>query len=395
MRENNLAHPNNTNWYVMFSSYVLDRMYFYSTYNTFTRVISLIIITFAFCYLAVRLFYIWINFFNNLFHRKNRQSERKGENLKKLQSQISNSIEYLPSAREKRNIFFAKDTDYLKDLQLTNLRKQTFKKQQEKKETESKKNYKGNLFILSYLGDAEASGSDELIELSEIIINIAQPSDFVLLNLNSGGGYVCSYGHLAHALMRFREKGIKFHIFISEIAASGGYMLASTADHIVCSPWAIIGSIGVIVEQLNYNKLLKNWGVEVEQHTAGEEKRDITSFGENTEEKRKRLKESLSQTHEQFKNFVKARRPGVDIIKVGTGRTWSGEEAIILGLVDELHSSIDAYIEKMVNAYSLKTITLGTVQKAKESSSHAEQSLAHLFQTIKKQVAEFLRASQN
>ena len=88
---------------------------------------------------------------------------------------------------------------------------------------------------------------------------------------------------------------------MDKVVASGGYMMACVGNKIIASPFAIIGSIGVLAQVPNFNKLLKNKGIDFEQQTAGDFKRTVTMFGKNTEKDRKKLKEQLEDIHVLFK----------------------------------------------------------------------------------------------
>jgi serine protease SohB len=99
------------------------------------------------------------------------------------------------------------------------------------------------------------------------------------------------------------------------------------ADKILAAPFAIVGSIGVIAQMPNFNKLLKKHDIEFEMHTAGQYKRTITMFGENDDLGREKFREELGAIHEQFKAFVAEHRPGLDIDKVTTGEHWLASQA--------------------------------------------------------------------
>ena len=111
---------------------------------------------------------------------------------------------------------------------------------------------------------------------------------------------------------------------MDKVAASGGYMMACVADRIIAAPFAIIGSIGVVAQVPNFNRLLKRNDIDVELHTAGEYKRTLTLFGENTEQGRNKFREDLNETHQLFKSFVQQMRPVLDIDRVATGEYWYG-----------------------------------------------------------------------
>ena len=115
--------------------------------------------------------------------------------------------------------------------------------------------------------------------------------------------------------------------------------MACVADKIVAAPFAILGSIGVLAQIPNFNRMLDSHGVEFEQVTAGKYKRTVTMFGENTDEDRAKLKEELEDVHALFKEAVARYRPDLDLEKVATGEHWYGTRALELGLADELQTS--------------------------------------------------------
>jgi serine protease SohB len=86
--------------------------------------------------------------------------------------------------------------------------------------------------------------------------------------------------------------------------------------------------------------------VDFELHTAGEYKRTLTLFGENTEAAREKLKEQLEETHTLFKSFVGEYRPTLDLERVATGEYWHGRRAVELGLVDAIQTSDDLLLSE-------------------------------------------------
>jgi serine protease SohB len=161
---------------------------------------------------------------------------------------------------------------------------------------------------------------------------------------------VNGYGLAAAQLMRLRARHIPLTIAIDKIAASGGYMMACIANKIIAAPFSIIGSIGVIVQLPNFNRFLKDRDIDVEMHTAGQFKRTITMFGENTNEGREKLQHDLEDIHEQFKNLISTHRQHIDINKVATGEHWLGQQALDLNLVDEIKTSDDYLLEHSMNS---------------------------------------------
>lgn len=219
-------------------------------------------------------------------------------------------------------------------------------KDKEKESSEEKK----KLFVLDFKGDIKASSVSSLREEITAILTIAKDNDEVLVLIESGGGTVHGYGLGASQLRRLRDKGIKLTASVDKVAASGGYMMACVADKIIAAPFAIVGSIGVLAQIPNFHRLLKKMDIDFEQITAGDYKRTLTLFGENTDKDREKFKEELEDTHKLFKEFVKDNREQVDIETIATGEHWFGKRAIDLKLVDELITSDDYLVSAAKDA---------------------------------------------
>ncbi len=223
------------------------------------------------------------------------------------------------------------------------------KKKQEKKEAKQNKNKAPDekdkkVFVLSFDGDIKASAVDSFREAVTATLQVARPGkDEVVVKLESPGGMVHSYGLAAAQLDRIKQHGVTLTACVDKVAASGGYMMACVADKIVASPFAIMGSIGVVAQIPNFNKILKKNDIDFEILTAGKYKRTLTMFGENTDEGREKFKSDLEDTHQLFKAYVSERRPSVDIEAVANGDIWFGTRALDVSLVDELKTS-DQYI---------------------------------------------------
>ncbi len=197
------------------------------------------------------------------------------------------------------------------------------------------------LFIINFKGDIRASQVTSLREEITAILGVARQGDEVLIKLESGGGTVHGYGLAASQLKRLRDKDIQLTVAVDKVAASGGYMMACVANTIVSAPFAIIGSIGVLAQLPNFNRLLKKHNIDFEQISAGKHKRSLTLFGENTEEDREKLRQELEDTHELFKQFIQDNRASVDIELISTGEHWYGQRALDLNLVDKIQTSDD------------------------------------------------------
>lgn len=235
-----------------------------------------------------------------------------------------------------------------KQLEFAVLDKNNFKKIHKDKAIALKRDKQNGVsrprvFILDFEGDIKASATNSLRTEITALLSLAAPHDEVILRLESGGGMVNSYGLAASQLARIRQAGIPLTVCIDKVAASGGYMMACIANKIISSPFAVLGSIGVVAQLPNLHRLLKKYDIDFEVLTSGEYKRTLTVFGENTDKGRDKLQQDLETTHELFKNFVSSYRPKLNIDKVATGEVWLGINALENHLVDELKTS-DEYL---------------------------------------------------
>ena len=225
------------------------------------------------------------------------------------------------------------------------IEKKRLKKEEKDK---SKKNEKRpRVYVLDFLkGDVQASQVDQFKEEINALLTVAQKDEEVIVQVESPGGIVHGYGLAAAQLLRLREAGLKVTITVDKVAASGGYMMACVAHQIICSPFAIVGSIGVVAQVPNFNKLLKKHDIDYKEYTAGDFKRTVSIFGEITDKGEQKFVEQLEATHLLFKSFVGQFRPQLDLAKVATGEYWFGQDALKLGLVDHIQTSDDYILGK-------------------------------------------------
>ena len=200
-------------------------------------------------------------------------------------------------------------------------------------------------FVIDFKGDLKASAVPSLREEVSAVLEVASAADQVVVRLENYGGVVHEHGLAASQLARIREKEIPLTVVVDKVAASGGYLMACVADRILAAPFAILGSIGVLAQIPNFNRMLDNHGVDFEQITAGKYKRTVTVFGENTDEDRDKLKQELEDVHDLFKGAVSRYRPDLDLDKVATGEHWYGTRALELGLADEIRTSDELLAE--------------------------------------------------
>lgn len=228
--------------------------------------------------------------------------------------------------------------------------------QQLAKEAKVRKKNDQKIYVLDFKGDVQASAVDTIREEITLILATAKAGhDRVVVRLESPGGMVHGYGLAAAQLVRLRDAGFNVTICVDKVAASGGYMMACIANEIISAPFAVVGSIGVVAQVPNFNRLLKQHNVDFELYTAGEYKRTVTMFGENTPEGKAKFEEELQQTHALFKHFVEKYRPQLDVAKVATGEHWYGEDARELNLVDKLQTS-DEYLLNLLPKHDVYVI---------------------------------------
>ncbi len=197
------------------------------------------------------------------------------------------------------------------------------------------------VFVINFRGDIRASAVAALREEVTALLTIARPEDEVVLRLENAGGIVHDHGLAASQLERIRSRGIPLTVAVDKIAASGGYMMACVAERIIAAPFAVLGSIGVLMQLPNFHRLLDTHGVDFELLKGGEYKRKLTVFGENSDADRARMQQEIDDTHALFKNFVSEHRPQLDMGAVATGEHWYGRQALELVLCDELRTSDD------------------------------------------------------
>ena len=211
------------------------------------------------------------------------------------------------------------------------------------------------MYVVEFNGDIKASQVEQLRNEITAILSIADKKDEVLIKIESPGGSVNGYGLAASQLQRIRDREIPLTVCIDKIAASGGYLMSCVANHIVAAPFAIIGSIGVVAQFPNFHRLLKKNDIDVELVTAGEYKRTLTLFAENSDKARKKFKEDLEKIHQAFRDYVFQYRSQLDIDQVSTGEHWLAKDAYDLKLIDSLQTSDDWILEKMkeFNAFKI------------------------------------------
>ena len=282
----------------------------------------------------------------------------RGKKSEKGQIQVSKLNEKFKSLREALQ-HAVLDEDQLKIFEKDEKKRLKVEKAELKKSAKEKSKkdvattedeYKKRVFVLNFYGDIKASANESLRESISAVLTLATPKDEVVVKVESGGGMVHSYGLASSQLARITNKEIPLTVCVDKVAASGGYMMACVANKIVAAPFAILGSIGVVAQLPNFHRLLKKNDIDYEMFTAGEFKRTVTMFGENTEKGRDKFVEDLEDTHVLFKEFVSEHRPQVDIAQVATGEVWFGRRAKDVNLIDMIKTSDEYLLDQLDTA---------------------------------------------
>ncbi len=231
------------------------------------------------------------------------------------------------------------------------------------------------VFVLDFDGDIHASAVDNLREEISAVLMIADKDDEIVLRLESGGGLVHAYGLASSQLERIRKRNIRLTVCVDKVAASGGYMMACIADHLVAAPFSLIGSIGVVAQLPNFHRLLQKHDVDYEVLTAGEYKRTLTVFGENTEKGRQKFVDELEDTHSLFKEFVSEYRPQLNMPEIATGEVWFGRRALEHKLIDEVTTS-DDYLFELCREHDVFEVHYEIRQTLQDKLGHLTASAA-------------------
>jgi serine protease SohB len=269
--------------------------------------------------------------------RKSGQEGLEVENLNKKHETLSETLQSAVSSKDQR--------------------KKAAKEKKKKDKADAKEEtLRPRSFVIDFKGDLKASAVPSLREEVSAILDVATAADQVIVRLENHGGVVHEHGLAASQLARIRDHDIPLIVCVDKVAASGGYLMACVATKIYAAPFAILGSIGVLAQIPNFNRMLDSHGVDFEQVTAGKYKRSVTMFGENTDADRAKLKEELEDVHSLFKDAVAKYRPDMDIEKIATGEHWYGTRALQLGLADEIRTS-DELLSELVGERDLYSVT--------------------------------------
>lgn len=182
----------------------------------------------------------------------------------------------------------------------------------------------------------------------------------VAISINSPGGSPVQ-SRLIYRRIRdlAAEKNKQVLVFVEDVAASGGYMIAVAGDEIIADPSSIVGSIGVVSASFGFPELMKKIGVERRVHTAGQNKAVLDPFKPEKKEDIEKLKALQLEVHETFIDIVKERRGAKlsDDPDLFTGLFWTGKRGVTLGLVDSLGDMRSVLKDRFGDKTEMKLVT--------------------------------------
>lgn len=187
------------------------------------------------------------------------------------------------------------------------------------------------------IASGEAAGSENIISGLKAAFK-HDDTVGIVIEINSPGGSPVQSAYIFDEIMRLKKENesIPVYAVVSDIAASGGYFVATAADRIYVNPSSLVGSIGVRMDAFGFVDLMKKIGVERRLLVAGENKGLFDPFLPEQQEQKKHLQTMLNEVHGHFIAAVKQGRGDRLVVDEDTfsGLIWSGEKALAMGLVD-------------------------------------------------------------
>lgn len=225
--------------------------------------------------------------------------------------------------------------------------------------------YLNKIFVLRFNSEDKGNAFEKLERDVDMTILNSSPKDSVYLLIKSPGGSVTAYANAAQQISRLRAHGLQVTAFVDEIAASGGYMMASACERIVAQPFAFVGSIGVISQVPIVEDALSKLGIDVRHYVAGVNKRSVVPTKKPSDADEAVFKEKLAEIHRAFKNHVLKYRPSVDETKLMEGDFYMAQDVIEQNLVDEIGDSHTAILKAFKDGAQLYQVA--TEVKTKSS----------------------------
>ena len=209
----------------------------------------------------------------------------------------------------------------------------------------------------------------------------------IILEVDSPGGGITPTDEVYHELMTFKksDEERKVVVFVRDLAASGGYYVAMAGDWLIAQPTTVVGSIGVIMQTLNWKGLSDRIGISDTTIKSGDNKDLLNPFNETDPEQVKMLQEMVDRMHNRFKSIVAEGR-NIDVEhlnKLADGRIFSADQALELNLVDQI-----GYWDDAVN----KTAELLGVHSVKVIRYYQKQSFWDMFVGVRSPIPPTLQS---
>jgi len=205
----------------------------------------------------------------------------------------------------------------------------------------------------------EKSGADTVIAGLESAFEHEETVG-VILEINSPGGSPVQAAYIYDEIKRLRRKheSIPLYVVVSDIAASGGYFVAASADRIYVNKSSLIGSIGVRMDNFGFVELMNKLGIERRLLTAGDNKGLFDPFLPEDAGQKAHLQQMLNEVHQHFIDAVEQGRgerlsQQADLF---SGLIWTGEKAIELGLVDD-YGTTNSVARDVIKAETIVNFT--------------------------------------
>lgn len=216
--------------------------------------------------------------------------------------------------------------------------------------------------------------------------------DAIVLYVNSPGGGVVESAQIHERLEKIKEEYDKpFYVSMGGTAASGGYYVSAPADKIYAEAATLTGSIGVIMQNINFTKLAEKHGVEFNTITSGKHKDILSSSREMTEEERSILQSMIDEMYDDFVGVIVDGRDMDDktVRKLADGRVYTGKQAKEVGLVDEI-GSFEETVQAIKEDYNLLNSEVVTYSYEPTLFQVFGMNVANLFKGNNSELAEIM-----
>ena len=200
--------------------------------------------------------------------------------------------------------------------------------------TSESKSTSGSTFVFNFNTMDNENKFSQLEKFIDYVDLNADTSDTVIIRIKSPGGLAYMFEEAYTKLHRLKARGLNVIASVDSMCASGGYMVACACKKIVASKTALIGSIGVIMQAMNYKDLADKIGLKFLTFASSEHKGAFPGGTEYTEEDIAKANSEISKTMDMFSDIVKSNRTVSE--DVFTAKVWYAEEAKRLGLVDDI-----------------------------------------------------------